>query len=285
MKKENNVHLYGFLNEIRRNTAPDGKTMYNLAVTTVENYKAADGTPQAKYTNHNVSIASDDKAFDAKMKEFNDDFLQNKEQTNKKTHTISLDGTFTVSKGSNGKTYYGISAKTDDVKFDVKQQEKEVRNSAELKGTISNIDFPEKDGSRLGFANVTIATHYYAPGESENFKGEVKPYTEMTSFVPVRIDEKMMPKTYEDLISGKIEVGDLIAVRGQIHNNNYKNAEGETVYRMVVDLKKAELIAKKGQKKNEGKAETAAETQKETKKDTKAKETKKATPRKKGVTM
>lgn len=283
--KDNQVHLHGFLNEVREFEINDKKS-FKMDVATVENYKVGD-EPKKNYTYHRVGLITDDaktiKAIRAAMK----DIENNKEHAAEadfkpKVHTVSLDGSLVVRENEkDGKLYYNpeVVAEQESFKLDAKLAEGEVRNLAEFKGNIASIDINDE----YKFAKINIALHYFVPGESENYKGEVKPYTENTSFAETRVNAKLLPKVFEDLSNGNLAVGDLISVRGQMHNNRYTDSKDTKQNKIVVDLKKVELIAKKGQKK--AAAEEKTEKKAEVKKETKKAAPKKAAPRKKGVTM
>lgn len=286
-QKDNKVHLYGFLNEIKSVNEIQGKKSFLMDVATVENWKDNTDEWKKRTTYHTVSLLTDDKKVIKNLEKAKADLDNNmkhlgEEGFEPKTHTVSLDGSLTTKENidEKGVKYYNpmVVADGESFKLDAKRQEKEVRNRAELKGNIANIDMKD------GFAKVSIATHFYAPGASKNYKGEEKEYTEVTRYIETKVDEKRLPKTFAALKNGELAVGDLVSVNGQMHNNRY--TEKETgIYRdkIDIDLKGFDLIAKKGEKKAQGEEKT--EKKAEVKKETKKAAPKKATPRKKGVSM
>ena len=286
-QKDNKVHLYGFLNEIKSANDFEGKKSFLMDVATVENWQDNAENWQSRTSYHTVSLLTGDKKIikgleKAKVDLDNNIANRDTEGFKPKTHTVSLDGSLTTKKSTSdeGVEYFNPVAVADaeSFKLDVKRQENEVRNRAELKGNIANIDMKD------GFAKISIATHFYVPGESTNHKGETKPYTEVTKYIETKVDEKRLPKTFAQLKNGELGIGDLVSVNGQMHNNRYKEKESG-IYRdkVDIDLKGFNLIAKKGEKKAQ--AEEKTEKKAEAKKETKKAAPKKATPRKKGVSM
>jgi len=277
----NKVHLHGYMNDVKTLNVGSGKKSFIIDLATIENYKDNAGEFQKKYTYHTVNVVSDDKAIIEKMEKIAADLQNNRENRGvdgfkPEIHEASFDGTLITRKNtSNGVDYYNqiVLSSVEDMKLDCKQAEGEVRNAAEFKGNIAKIDIKDD------FAIIQVATHYFAPGEGENFKGEVKPYHEETSYVETRLSGNFRKKEFEALKNGDIAVGDLVTVRGQMHNNNFQDKDGVNRYKVVVDLNKVEIVAKKGEKKAEAEEQKAAETQKE------APKAKKATSRKKQVSM
>lgn len=281
MKKNNNAHLHGYINGILENDF-DGKKSFRIDLATIEVFKDNAGETQKKYSYHNVSLLTDDKKLIKGLQTAKKDIeanLANREDADfkPKVHTATVDGTLVTRKNTaaDGKVYYNniVIADPETFQLDAKLGEKESRNRAEFKGNIASIDMHDT------FAVISVATHYFIPGEGENFKGEKKPYTEATSYAETRINANRLPKTFESLKNGEIAVGDLIEVRGQMHNNRFVDGKETSQNKIVVDLNKVELVAKKGQKKAE------AEEKKEAPAKKTAAKPKKATPRKKGVTM
>lgn len=282
----NKVHLHGYINDIKSFDGKDGKKFFVMDVATLEAYKDNKGEMQRVYTYHNVNLNTDDKAVIKKLDKIAEDLKQNRENRDTegykpKIHTASIDGVIATRKSTgakNGVEYYNqvIITDADQIKLDAKKEEKEVRNSVELKGNIAKIDLKDN------FAIIQVATHYYAPGEQEGSRFEGKGYHEETNYVETRVSERFRPETFEKIKSGEIAVGDLVKMRGQMHNTEYKDEKNDTMrYKVVVDLRSAELVAKKGQKK----AEAQEEAPKETKKAEKKPAVKKAASRKKGMTM
>lgn len=283
----NKVHLHGYMNNVKSINVGNGKKSFIIDLATIENYKDNAGEFQKKYTYHTVNVVSDDKDVIARMEKIAADLQNNRENRGvegfkPEIHEASFDGTLITRRNeSNGVNYYNqvVLSSPEDMKLDCRQAEGEVRNTAEFKGNIAKIDLKDD------FAVIQIATHYFAPGKAENFKGEVKPYHEETSYVETRLSGSFRKKEFEALKNGDIAVGDLVTVRGQMHNNNYQDKDGVNRYKIVVDLNKVDVVAKKGEKKAEAEdqEQKAAETKKEAPE--KAPKAKKATSRKKQVTM
>ena len=233
-KSENNVHLHGFVNDIRIN---EEKGFVNVRLGTYEQFNK-DGQAQKNYYSHDVAIKTDDPKV---IQQFKD--AKAKIDNGEKIMAVA-DGSLV-----NNKT---VMVKPENFQLGVPRKD-EVMNTASFKGNIANIDV------RDGFASVTIGTHYYVPGESQIHTGETKPYTEMTSFVKTQVSEKHMPEVFGQLKSGEIKVGDLVEARGQLHNYSYTNEAGETKYGTNVDLNNFKVLAHK-------KAKEVKETEKTAKK-------------------
>lgn len=286
-KPNNSVHLHGYINDVRIIDFERGAKNFIVDMATLEAYKDNNDEMQRRYTYHKVSVVTSDKKFIKSLEEVKADLDANFENRDvegykNKNHTATVDGVFCSRKNEkDGVTYVNnlIVAQPDDFKVDTKLAEGESRNRAEFKGNIAKINTYDE------FAVITIATHYYAPTENgelvENFRGEMKPYIEKVSYIDTRLNGNRRPGEFERIQNGDIAVGDLIEVRGQIHNNNYTDANGVNRYKMAVDLNKLTVVAKKGQKV----AEAAKEEKKAEKKAGKKVSSKAAPKRKKGVTM
>lgn len=283
--QNNKVHIYGFINDVKVADTKTGAKAFFLDVTTRESWpkdkEDKSKGNDSKSTYHKVSLVTDDKKAIKQLEKVAKDIENNNanretEGFKPKNHTASIDGTLVTRENTDEKTgvkYYNqlILTSVEGMALDTKQGEKESRNSAEFKGNIGDIDMKD------GFAIISIATHYYAPGEAENYKGETKPYHEETRYIRTKVNEKFPKKIFEALKNGEIEVGDLISVKGQMHNNNYKDKEGINRRNIIIDLRSVKLVAKKDQK------EEAAKEEKAEKKAAPA--PKKATPKKKQVSM
>ena len=275
-KYNNNMHVYGFVNDIRMNDTESGKKAINLDVATLESFKKEDGTVQNIRTYHDVVMYTDDKKVIAKYEKIAAALKKNAENKGvegfePEVHTVSLDGILVGKKDSRD---LQVMAKPENVSLDVKQADKEVRNRAEIVGNIASIDvYPEKN-----FATMTVAHHYRPEGSKK--EGE-----SIDTFIPVRVSGARMysKHTYDALVEGKLEVGDFIRVRGQLHNNNFEKDEKKQ-YTMALDLNSSELIAKKGAKQEQAAAKKP-EAKQEAKPAKKVVPAKKVTPRKKGVQM
>lgn len=296
-KNDNNVHLHGFVNDVRISATEDGsRTFINVNLATYEQYKNNADEKERKNTFHTVNIATSDPAVVKQFKEVQAALANNQENRDvegfkPKVFTASVDGTLVTRENEKDGVKYSnqmVVTNAENFKLGAKRQEGESMNTASFKGNIANVEMHD------GFALVSIATHYYAPGESEIHTGETKPYTEKTSFVKTRISENFRNETFNDLKDGKIGVGDFVEARGQMHNNNYTDKNGVKRYGIVVDLNKLEVLAKKQNKEQTAtaaKEQKAAPAKKETaKKDVKKAAApkaapKKATPNKKGIKM
>lgn len=276
-KSDNKVHLHGFVNEVRINEAENGKHFIKVNLSTYEQYKDNAGEKQKKYTFHTVNVVTENPETIAAFKDARATLENNYENREKegfepKVILASVDGKLITKESERDGVKYvnqEIIANEEDFKLGAKRQEKESMNTAYFKGNIASIDMHDD------FANISIATRYYVPGESENYKGETKPYTEKTSFVRTRISENFRREAFNAIKNGEIEVGDLVETRGQMHNNNYTDKNGVKRYGIIVDLNRIEVVAKK-QKQAEAKAETKTEKKAEAKTETKTKkETKK----------
>lgn len=282
--QNNRVHIYGFINDIKVADTKSGAKAFFLDVATRESWPKDKEDKSKGYdsksTFHKVSLVTDDKKAIKQLEKIAKDIENNNanretEGFKPKNHTASIDGTLVTRENTDDKgvKYYNplILTSVEGMVLDTKLGEKESRNSAEFKGNIADIDMKD------GFAIVSIATHYFAPGEAENYKGETKPYHEETSYIRTRVSEKFPEKTFNALKNGELEVGDLISAKGQMHNNNYQDKEGVNRRNIIIDLRSVKLVAKKGQK------EEAAKEEKAEKKAAPA--PKKATPKKKQVSM
>ena len=290
-KSDNNAHLHGFVNDVRINSA-DGKNYITAEMATYEQYKNNADEKERKTTYHKVSFVTTNEDTVKEFKKVQEALANNRENRDKegfepKTFMASVDGKLVTRENEkDGVKYYNqlIVANEEDFKLGAKRKKNEQgefiepMNSATFKGNIADIQMHD------GFAIIAIGTHYYVPGQSENFKGEVKDYTEKTSYVRTRIDEGYRPKTFEALKSGEIAVGDLIEARGQMHNNNYEDKNGISRRGIIVDPNWINVVAKK-QKQSEAEAEKV-EKKEEKKEEKKAAPAKKAkSNKKKGMTM
>jgi hypothetical protein len=291
-KRNNNVHLHGYMNEVKMYDLQDGKKSIFVEMATVEQYTNKEGKPEKKNTYHKVNLITDDKAVITKLDAIKTDLENNKKNKDTKgfkpkVHTATLDGKYITRKNTkDDKEYFNqlILTTADEFQIDAMQKKGEVRNAAEFKGNIAKIDIKEDKN----FAVISIATHYYAPGnltgedgkplptvELKDEEGNAFTATRLTSFVEGRVSANRTQRNglYENLKTGKIAVGDLVTARGQIHNNNFVDKDGKNRYKMTIDFNKMEVALKKGEK-----------TTKEAKAEVKP-AVKPATSRKKGVSM
>lgn len=267
MKQKNNnqVHLNGFVKNVEVVNFED-KNFFNVLVGTSETIPGKD----PKYTTHMVKVNAEGELAEQ---------LKGIAESKDEKHSISLDGHL-VANEKDGKKFFYVSADAASVALDSKIQKGESRNTISIEGNVARLEnYPEH-----GLAVASIAVKYWVPGESTNYKGETQPYTEKANFLEVRINQNRLPETYEQLTSGAIAVGDLIGIRGQMHNDTYEK-DNKKVYSMKIDANKVEIIAKKGEKKNQAE-ETAQKTEKKTEKKAVAKKTEAKKGKKaKGMTM
>ena len=289
--KSNAAHLHGFLNKVRVNpTFEDGNTAIDLRVTTYESFKK-DGENNRRYTDHDVRFITSDenkvKEYQALQKSLDDyDALRKsgkKDIERPDPHKITIDGHLVVNnytREDGTKVYTNrIIADEKDVLLDAKRQviddKKEPMNSISIAGNIASIKMFDN------FAIMSVALHYAVPkgskgGREVNFvnaDGKEVSYTEMTNYVNTRINENRHKEEFAALKNGELEVGDKIAIKGQMHENDYSNEEKKSEnYGIVIDIASLSLIRKKSEK-QELETETKVETKAETK--VKAKEDKK----------
>lgn len=244
-KKNNNndVHLYGFPNEVRINDANNGTKAINIDLVTIENYKNEKGESQARRSFHDVVIFTDDKKLIKSFEKIAKNCEANAKNRDvegyeRKTDTVSLSGILVnkdVKVKDSDKTYSTIQvlANPESVDVNVKQEEKEYRNVASLVGNIGSIDLHEDKK----FAVVSIA-HHYRPKDSEK---------ENITWLTVRVngDRKVGKELYEAIEKGDLKAGDFIRVGGQMHNNRFEDKDGDTRYVMTMDATRFQKLEKK----------------------------------------
>lgn len=253
----NNVHLYGFVNDVRMNSTETGRTAIGLDVVTLEQWKK-DGETQTRRTYHDVSMFTDDKAVIDKYAEIAKDVKANAENRGVEgykpvTHTVSLDGILVnrqsrIGDKENEETVRTVAvlANPDKVVLDRKQQEEEVRNRADLKGNVASVSMHD------GFAVISIANHFN-PKDKKADKQE--------TWLEVKVDagRKLSKEAYQALEKGEIKKGDFIHVGGQLHNNNFDTDAGKA-YKVQLDLTTLTVLKQKQDLKEEVKAETKKDT-------------------------
>ena len=271
--RNNMVHLYGYLNGVRMNELEGGRTAINLDVATIENYKDKEGNAQSRKTYHEVAIFTDDKKVVKAYQKIGKDLEENASNRENaeykpKTHSISLDGILVNKQNTiqGTETQYRtiqILALAENIELDVKQDEKEVRNAAEIVGNVADVKvYQDKK-----FAVVTVM-HHYRPEDSEK---------DFTTTVDVRINGERKPAkaAYEAVVAGTIKKGDFVRMGGQMHNNRFETEDGVR-YGVNIDLTSYEMLKAKEAEKVEVKEE---------KKPAKKAAAKKATSKKKGLSM
>ena len=230
---DNNVHLYGYINDVRINKLENGRTAVNLDVTTTESYKDGAGEYQQKYSHHDAALFTSDEAVVEKFSAIASDLKANRENKDvegykPKNHTISMDGMLVNRMKpypDSDKEYQvlAVMVKEDSVDIDAKLAEGEKRNRVDFSANIAGINLYEDKK----FATVSMARNY-RPKDSDK---------EFTTWLDVRVDGKR-PATknlYEDIASGKVGKGDFVRVGGQLHDNTYENDLGKR-YGNVIDM-------------------------------------------------
>lgn len=282
-KYNNNIHLQGYINDVRMNEVGNGRTAINLDVATEvsfvkKNDKGEDVRVRPK-TYHDVVLFAEDKALIEKFSQIAADVKNNNENRDVEgfkptAHLVSLDGLLLnktreieyLDENNEPKmgTYRTVQVFVlpEKIAIDQKRGEKEVRNYAQVAGNIMDIKvYPDKK-----FATLQIMNHYKKDDEHE-----------FETALDVRISgsNPYTKKAYESLEKNEIGIGDFIRVGGQMKNNRVVNNAGKTRYGMIMDMGSFELLRKR-----EAKAETAAEEQKAAPKQEPEKEPKKATSKK-----
>lgn len=285
----NTVHLHGFVNNVTEVSVKD-TTKFILDMVTQEAWKDNTGEYQKKNTYHDVILYTNDEKTISSLRAIADDISNNEEHRGEENfkpqvHKASVDGKLLTRVNSkDGVDYYNTFILTNDqsIAFDTELGKEEKRNIAEFQGNIASVTFDNDDR----FAIVRLATHYYAPGEGVNYKGETKAYHEETAYIETRLSANFRKDTFKNLKEGQIDKGDLVKVRGVMHNNSYTDKEGIKRYKIVVDVNKIDIVAKKGEKKTqEAKAEPQKETAKEAKAESKKTAVKSAVKKAKPRTM
>lgn len=264
MEKENKrsyceAHLYGDVcNEVSINKVDSKKTGIRFSVRTVETYNDAEGKTQYKDSFHTVQMVTEDKKLVKAFEQIAKDQEQNMankgvEGYTRINHTASIDGSLVKRKNEkDGKTYYNEYVIANSVSLDTAKQEKEVRNSVEIKGRLV------KPKAFDGFVLTDIATEYRRPlkdgEEPTKFIGKdgkevVLPYAYQEAFVPVRISEERQPEFFKRLESGELKPGDTIIIKGQMHNV----AGGMTVDAASIHFSQKEALEEKAAKVEEKK--------------------------------
>lgn len=265
-KKETNaVHLHGFVNNVNEVEFEDGTSKFIIDMATQEIYTDNTGETKKKTSYHDVVLFTGDQEKKEAIRKVADDLKNNYDHKGEEgfkpvIHKASVDGKLvtkvnTVEVDGEKVDYYNNFVVTSDeqIKIDQPKAKDERQNIAEFEGNIANVIFSQDDR----FAIVKIATHFYVPGESKNYKGVEKPYTEKTSYIETRLSANYRKTEFANLKDGKIAKGDLVKVRGMMHNAEYVDKNDIKRYKIVVDLNKIEIVAKKKVEEKEKKAETA----------------------------
>lgn len=267
----NNMHVYGYINDIRINPTDGGRTAINMDIATIESYKK-DGEQQYNRSYHDATLFTDDKNLVKKFEKVAADVRENRENRGVedykgKSHTVSLDGILVNRENKfkdSDKTYTTVAILVNEksVDLDAKLAEGERRNRADFKANVSDIKVYEDKK----FAVVRVANNYH-PEEGED----------RSTWIDVRVNgnSRYAKGAYEAIAAGKVQKGDFVRIGGQLRDNTFETSAGMK-YGNAVDLTSFEKIERKESKDvKEAPAKKAAE---------KAAETKKATSKKAAAT-
>lgn len=277
----NNVHLYGYINDVRINTLENGRTAVNLDITTMEAYKDKAGEYQHKYSHHDATLFTSDAATVEKFSAVAADLKANEENKGvegykPKNHTVSLDGMLVNRSNKfaeSDKEYQTLAVvvREDSIDLDAKLAENEPRNRVDFSAYIAKVNVYEESK----FAQLSMA-HHFRPKDSEK---------EYTTWMNVRVDGKnpYTKNAYESIVKGEINIGDSVQVAGQLKDNTFESSLGKK-YGNVIDMGSVKMLKSKKaqeQKAEQKPAEKPAEKAEAKKAETKKAEPKKAQPKKK----
>lgn len=239
MKQKNEATVAGFINDVRAiNELPDGRKSIHLNVGTYR--KVGE---EKIFTHHDVNVVTADAAQIAKFNEIAEDL----KKEDKKAHTVKIDGSLASRHNEQtGRDHQVIVANGDSVQFDVNLANvvKEGKmNGINLEGNIARIDINEEHK----FAKVTVANHYAAPGAGKLDGKDNDKYHEETTFLTTIVNEDKKNDNYKQIVEGKLAKGDLIALSGQMINNDYTPKDSDKkVYEINVRVSTPiQTIAKK----------------------------------------
>ena len=214
ISKDNNQHLFGYINDVRIGETQSGKTMVNLDVATVNH---GEKKPRSY---HKVTITDATPEQIEKYKAIQAEFETAAKKNEKApAHTISLDGPL-VNRERNfkesEKTYQSLAvlAKAENVDLDVKRgkqlnaQGKEIQepmNRADLMVNIVSINVLENDK----LAVVRAANNFRTKDSEEH------------TFVDMLVSGKSLysKNAYDAIVKGEYKVGDAVDVHGQVHDS------------------------------------------------------------------
>lgn len=288
----NNLHLYGYINDVRYAETQKGTPLYFMTVATVGYNNSRDL--------HDVKITEVTPEMKEKLEALRQEFAEAKEKGVKAdAHAVSLDG-FLINRerplGDTDKTYQPLQviASASALDIDAKRgewpvldeknepkldkegkavMEKERLNHATLAVNVISIDVKDD------FAKLRVAQNYRAKDSDK----------EDHTFMNVTVSAKDIytKKLFESIKNGEIGVGDFIRLEGQKKDNTYTaTIDGKEVkkYDHNIRASKIAVISKKqavtqteeaAQKKEAKPAQAAAKAAKPA--------PKKATPKKKAA--
>lgn len=229
---DNNIHIYGFINDVNIQQTGSNRSAINLDVATLEQW-TENGEAKSRRTKHDVVLFTEDQDLIARFEAIGKDTAENAQNRNvegykPKVHTISMDGALVNDerpfKGLD-KTYQTIKviAREDSIDLDVPQvkgEEKEKRNHVEISANIADI-YVDKEKK---FAALKVANNLHTKnGDS-------------ATWLDVNISgNSPFPKekaAYEAIAKGELKKGDFIKLSGMIRNRDDKD--------LVIDGKKTE---------------------------------------------
>lgn len=251
----NNQHIYGQIIGVRFGETQEGKTAINFRTST-DNF-----SKKHPYSHQDVKMFTTDEAAIAKFKEIEGILAIPKEDRTKEQKNqlrVSLDGAVVNGEGrtKGGDTYETLEVLTrpDKVRLGVDKQEDETRNHLDMIGKIGSVDFTQ-DKNGKDVARVRVASTFY-PRDNE----KEKQTTWVTAFV--REDNIYAKKSFQDLKSGAVKVGDSIDLTGQLHDNT-REVNGEKQYQSYVNANSLKLhVKKEAQTQTEAKAQEAKPAEK-----------------------
>lgn len=227
---DNNIHIYGFINDVNLQKTSSDRTAINLDVVTLEQWTEK-GEAKSRRSQHDVALFTEDKALIAKFEAIAKDTAENAKNRNvegykPKVHTISMDGALVNDerpfKGMD-KTYQTIKiiAREDSIDLDVPQVKgEEKRNHVELTANISEVYKNEEKK----FAALKVANNLHTQKGSS------------ATWLDVNINgNSPFPKekaAYEAIIKGDLKKGDFIKLSGMMRNRDEKD--------LVIDGKKTD---------------------------------------------
>ena len=273
---DNNVHVRGFINDVRINKTESGRTAINLLIGTTEQYTDKVKGPQTIRTSHDATLFTENKELVKKFEGIADDLKANDanrevEGYKPKVHTISAGGPMVMDPHpfkDMDKTYERakILLIEDSIDLDVPQAKEEKRNRIDLAVNIGNVTLHEDKQ----FAIVSAARNLHKEGVAND-----------PDWIELKVSGKSPFKgekeAYEKLVNGDLKKGDFIRVGGMLKNNNFEvEIDGKKAmkYGSRIDVSSVTKIQKK---------QAQAETKEAEVKKTEKTDKKKVTSRRKKV--
>ena len=251
----NNQHIYGLIIGVRFGETKDGQTGINLRTATDNN------SEKRPYSHQDVKMFTKDEAEIAKYKALEPILALPADQRTKEQKNqlrVSLDGVLVNGEGrtKGGATYETLEVLTrpDKVRLGADKQEGETRNHLDMIGKVGSVDFiQDKNGKDV--ARVRVASTFY-PRDNE----KEKQTTWVIAFV--REDNIYAKKSFQDLKSGAVKVGDSIDLTGQLHDNT-RDVNGQKQYQSFVNANSLKAhVKKEAQTQTEAKAQEAKPAEK-----------------------